>query len=149
MKRNILIIGALVLSGILGCSKGCKKEEAPTPTTGATDTSKAASGLVAADIKVGDGVMAESGKTVTVHYTGTLTDGTKFDSSYDIDRPFTFVLGKHNVIEGWEQGLIGMKIGGKRKLTIPPDLAYGERGAGNLIPPNSTLIFDVELLKVE
>ncbi|MBP6980106.1 FKBP-type peptidyl-prolyl cis-trans isomerase [Candidatus Curtissbacteria bacterium] len=100
------------------------------------------------DTVVGTGAEAVSGKEVTVHYTGTLTDGTKFDSSVDRGEPFTFNLGAGEVIEGWDKGFAGMKVGGKRKLTIPSDMAYGERGAGASIPPNSTLIFEVELLKV-
>jgi FKBP-type peptidyl-prolyl cis-trans isomerase len=101
------------------------------------------------DITVGTGEVATSGKKVTVHYTGTLTDGKKFDSSLDRGTPFTFTLDAGEVIQGWDQGVAGMKVGGKRRLTIPPALGYGERGAGNAIPPNATLIFDIELLKVE
>lgn len=100
------------------------------------------------DVKVGTGKEAVSGKRVTVHYTGTLTDGKKFDSSVG-KQPFSFTLGAGEVIKGWDQGVAGMKIGGKRKLTIPAALGYGERGAGEAIPPNATLLFDVELLKVE
>ena len=98
------------------------------------------------DIQVGDGQEAAPGMTVTVHYTGTLTNGKKFDSSVDRGEPFSFPLGAGRVIQGWEKGIAGMKIGGKRKLTIPPELAYGDRGFANLIPPGSTLIFEVELL---
>jgi FKBP-type peptidyl-prolyl cis-trans isomerase FkpA len=101
------------------------------------------------DIKVGEGAVAEAGKQVVVHYTGTLTDGTKFDSSVDRNEPFTFSLGAGQVIKGWDEGVKGMKIGGKRKLTIPPSLGYGEAGAGGVIPPNATLIFEVELLDVK
>lgn len=101
------------------------------------------------DIKVGEGTEAADGKKVTVHYTGTLTDGTKFDSSKDRGTPFSFVLGSGMVIQGWDQGVKGMKEGGVRKLIIPSHLAYGSRGAGAVIPPNSTLVFEVELLKVE
>ena len=101
------------------------------------------------DVKVGKGAMAESGKSVTVHYTGWLTNGKKFDSSVDAKRPFTFQLGAGQVIQGWDKGVVGMKVGGKRKLTIPANMAYGERGAGDVIPPNSTLVFDVELLNVD
>jgi FKBP-type peptidyl-prolyl cis-trans isomerase len=100
------------------------------------------------DEVVGTGVEAVSGKSVTVNYSGTLTDGTKFDSSYDRNEPFTFKLGAGEVIAGWDQGFAGMKVGGKRKLTIPPSLGYGSQDMGT-IPPNSTLIFEVELLKVE
>lgn len=101
------------------------------------------------DITVGTGDEAVAGKTVTVNYVGTLVNGTKFDSSYDRNQPFSFHLGAGEVIKGWDQGVVGMKVGGKRKLTIPPDLGYGASGAGNVIPPNATLIFEVELLKVE
>lgn len=94
----------------------------------------------------GDGAEATSGQNVSVHYTGWLTDGTKFDSSVDRGRPFEFPLGAGRVIRGWEEGVEGMKIGEKRRLTIPPHLGYGARGAGAVIPPNATLVFEVELL---
>ncbi len=101
------------------------------------------------DIKIGTGEEAVSGKKVTVDYLGTLENGTKFDSSYDRKQPFSFNLGVGEVIKGWDLGVSGMKVGGKRRLTIPPDLGYGENGAGGVIGPNATLIFEVELLKVE
>ena len=105
------------------------------------------SGLIIADIVNGEGDEASAGKTVTVNYTGTLEDGTQFDTS--IGRaPFSFPLGAGRVIKGWDEGVAGMKVGGKRKLTIPPELGYGSRGAGNVIPANATLIFEVELLNV-
>ncbi|AYV54641.1 FKBP-type peptidyl-prolyl cis-trans isomerase [Leptospira kmetyi] len=104
--------------------------------------------LVIKDIRIGTGKEAFSGSNVTVHYVGTLTNGKKFDSSRDRRTPFTFNLGAGEVIKGWDRGVRGMKEGGIRKLTIPPELGYGSRGAGAAIPPNSTLIFEVELLKV-
>lgn len=100
------------------------------------------------DIHIGDGAEATSGQRVSVHYTGWLTNGQKFDSSLDRGRPFEFELGGGQVISGWDQGVAGMRVGGKRKLTIPPELGYGARGAGNVIPPNATLVFEVELLGV-
>lgn len=105
-------------------------------------------GLKIEDQVVGTGSEATSGKKVTVNYLGTLTNGTKFDSSFDRNQPFSFNLGAGEVIAGWDQGVAGMKVGGKRKLTIPPSLGYGSRDLGT-IPPNSTLIFEVELLNVE
>lgn len=99
-------------------------------------------------LKAGIGTEATAGKRVRVHYTGWLTDGTKFDSSVDRGRPFEFNLGQGQVIQGWDQGVEGMRVGGKRKLTIPPELGYGARGAGGVIPPNATLVFEVELLEV-
>ena len=104
------------------------------------------SGLEIEDQIVGDGDEAVAGQTVEVHYTGWLTDGTKFDSSHDRDQTFSFKLGGGQVIAGWDQGVAGMKIGGSRKLTIPPEMGYGERGAGGVIPPNATLVFKVELI---
>jgi FKBP-type peptidyl-prolyl cis-trans isomerase len=105
-------------------------------------------GLQIEEIKVGTGAAAQNGNVVSVHYTGTLLDGTKFDSSVDRGQPFSFTLGAGQVIQGWEEGLLGMKVGGKRKLRIPPDMAYGDRALGP-IPANSTLIFEVELLGVK
>ena len=110
------------------------------PTTG--------SGLQIEDLVLGQGLEATSGKNVKVHYTGWLTNGTKFDSSKDRNDPFVFPLGAGSVIKGWDEGVQGMKVGGKRKLTIPPAMGYGARGAGGVIPPNATLVFEVELLGV-
>ena len=107
-----------------------------------------ANGLVIDEIEVGNGETAVKGKMVSVHYTGWLTDGKKFDSSKDRNDPFNFPLGAGHVIRGWDEGVQGMQEGGKRKLTIPPELGYGARGAGGVIPPNATLTFEVELLKV-
>jgi FKBP-type peptidyl-prolyl cis-trans isomerase FkpA len=108
-----------------------------------------ASGLIIEELKVGTGAEAVAGQYVSVHYTGWLTDGTKFDSSKDRGDPFEFPLGAGHVIRGWDEGVQGMKIGGSRKLTIPADLGYGPRGAGGVIPPNATLVFEVELLGTE
>ncbi|MGZ8255491.1 MAG: FKBP-type peptidyl-prolyl cis-trans isomerase [Burkholderiaceae bacterium] len=108
-----------------------------------------ASGLMIEELAPGEGDTAKSGDQVTVHYTGWLTSGKKFDSSHDRRDPFSFSLGRGNVIAGWDEGVAGMKVGGKRKLTIPPDLGYGARGAGGVIPPNATLVFEVELLGVD
>lgn len=106
------------------------------------------SGLKYEDLVAGDGQAAMAGQMVSVHYTGWLTDGTKFDSSLDRDEPFQFSLGRGQVIRGWDEGVAGMQVGGKRKLTIPPQLGYGRYGAGGVIPPNATLVFEVELLEV-
>ena len=100
------------------------------------------------DLRAGTGPECKAGDTVSVHYTGTLEDGTKFDSSRDRGQAFSFPLGKGRVITGWDVGVAGMKVGGHRKLTIPPDEGYGSRGAGGAIPPNATLYFDVELIKI-
>ncbi len=114
------------------------------PATNAKEVTLAG-GLKYVDLKVGDGDIAEAGLTATVHYTGWLTDGTKFDSSVDRE-PFPFRIGANQVIRGWDEGVKGMRIGGKRKLTIPPDMGYGANGYPPDIPPNATLVFDVELL---
>ncbi len=103
--------------------------------------------LVSTDLVTGTGATAATGDTVTVHYVGTFTNGQKFDSSYDRNQPFVFRVGAGQVIAGWDQGVPGMRVGGKRRLTIPPDLAYGSRGQGP-IPPNSTLVFEIELLSI-
>jgi FKBP-type peptidyl-prolyl cis-trans isomerase len=159
MKKHLLIAA---LATIVMASACTKKEEVKTTET--TNTTQAAATPVSADASaaanaaapkvemqdtvVGKGAEAVNGKSVTVHYTGTLKDGTKFDSSVDRKEPFTFTLGAGQVIKGWEQGIQGMKVGGKRKLTIPPELAYGANAVG-AIPANSVLIFDVELLEVK
>ena len=127
---------------------------APRAAEGASGKmTEMADGLKYTDNTVGTGAEATPGHKVTVHYTGWLDDhgkkGRKFDSSVDRGEPFSFTLGGHQVIRGWDEGVAGMKVGGKRTLTIPPDLGYGARGAGGVIPPNATLIFDVELLKVD
>ena len=115
----------------------------------APDTQITASGLKITELQVGEGAEAASGQTVSVHYRGTLENGKQFDASYDRGTPFTFPLGAGRVIKGWDEGVVGMKVGGKRKLVIPSDLAYGSRGAGGVIPPNATLVFEVELLDVK
>ncbi|MFZ0299773.1 MAG: FKBP-type peptidyl-prolyl cis-trans isomerase [Candidatus Sulfotelmatobacter sp.] len=120
---------------------------APTKVTG--DGVKTDSGLVYWDIRVGNGAEAKEGSHVRVHYTGWLTTGKKFDSSVDAGKPFDFTIGNGEVIKGWEEGVAGMKVGGKRQLRIPPALAYGAAGYPGAIPPNATLIFDIQLLNVE
>ena len=164
MKKAFVVRFAVLMScGALALGAACTKKEttASSTTTASTvagkDSNTASTAAVTApggsvkidEVTVGTGAEAVNGKTVSVHYTGTLMDGKKFDSSLDRGQPFKFELGKGQVIQGWEKGIVGMKVGGKRKLTIPPELGYGERGAGNVIPPNATLNFDVELLGVE
>lgn len=114
-----------------------------------SDLTTSASGLQYKDVSTGTGAEAQAGNTVSVHYTGWLTDGTKFDSSLDRGQPFSFNLGSGGVIAGWDEGVAGMKVGGTRILVIPPELGYGASGAGGVIPPNATLIFQVELLDVK
>src|SRR3984885_1500887 len=121
--------------------------DAPTKVTG--DGVKTASGLVYWDIRVGNGEVAKEGSHVRVHYTGWLTGGKKFDSSVDAGKPFDFTIGNGEVIKGWEEGVAGMKVGGKRQLRIPPALAYGTQGYPGAIPANATLIFDIQLLGVQ
>ena len=137
---------ALAVALSCGCSH---KASGSGDSKDGKKSAPAAGGLVIDDVKPGEGAIATKGKTVSVHYTGRLTDGTKFDSSYDRGQPIDFPLGGGVVIKGWDQGIEGMKVGGKRKLTIPPDLAYGARGTpGGPIPPNATLVFEVELVGV-
>lgn len=121
----------------------------PTTTTNGQKTITTASGLKYVDLKVGTGPTPKPGQIVIVHYTGTLENGTKFDSSRDRNEPFGFPLGAGQVIKGWDEGLSTMKVGGRRQLIIPASLGYGASGAGGVIPPNATLIFDVELLGVK
>lgn len=164
--RRLLISLAAVSLAASGCvlSENAKpafrrstpeaESEAPAPETDglAYDPAKiqrTESGLGYLDLEVGTGAVPEKGQVVTVHYTGRLVDGTKFDSSLDRGKPFSFRLGTGQVIKGWDEGLATMKVGGKRRLFIPSHLAYGERGFPGVIPPNAELHFDVELLSVE
>ncbi|MDO8503874.1 MAG: FKBP-type peptidyl-prolyl cis-trans isomerase [bacterium] len=127
-----------------------KVSQTPPPTAIISEEDeKNMEGLKIEDIIVGAGAEAQAGKKVTVNYSGTLLNGTKFDSSYDRGVPFSFNLGAGEVIQGWDLGILEMKVGGKRKLTIPSELGYGTTGAGGVIPPNATLVFEVELLKVK
>ncbi|MBI2819140.1 MAG: FKBP-type peptidyl-prolyl cis-trans isomerase [Acidobacteria bacterium] len=129
-------------------TSGHAQNDNSSPTKVEGEPTKNASGLQYWEIKAGAGDIAVKGQQVRVHYTGWLTDGKKFDSSVDRGQPFVFPLGAGKVIKGWDEGVAGMKVGGKRQLRIPPELGYGARGAGGVIPPNATLIFDVELLGV-
>lgn len=141
MTKLQKLLLALALTPLLGTAAMANtvKEQVVTTTTG----------LKYQDKVVGTGASPSKGNLVTVHYTGTLANGKKFDSSLDRGKPFTFVIGKGQVIKGWDEGVATMKVGGKRKLIIPPELGYGNRGAGGVIPPNATLNFDVELLDVK
>jgi FKBP-type peptidyl-prolyl cis-trans isomerase len=141
----LIAIVAFVVTAVFA-QGGSTKPNTIAPTKVSGDGTKTADGLQYWDIKVGTGPVAAAGQTVKVHYTGWLTNGKKFDSSVDRGEPFTFNLGGGQVIKGWDEGVAGMKVGGKRQLRIPPQLGYGDRGAGGVIPPNATLIFDVELL---
>jgi FKBP-type peptidyl-prolyl cis-trans isomerase len=140
----VAVVGIILL--VSACAKKGAQNQANTTAAPAGKLVTTASGLQYEVLKEGDGAVAKAGQTVAVHYTGWLTNGTKFDSSVDRGQPFQFVLGTGQVIKGWDEGVAGMKVGEKRKLTIPSNLGYGDRGAGNVIPPNATLVFDVELL---
>ncbi len=152
MKLTLLTAAAVVLTAVtaapdaaLAAETDPKKEEAPVA---AETTVTTPSGLKYVDLVTGDGVEATKDAFVEVHYTGWLENGTKFDSSLDRGRPFGFILGAGRVIQGWDEGVVGMRVGGRRKLIIPPSIGYGERGAGGVIPPNATLVFEVDLIKV-
>ena len=141
-------ISLIIMGGVLAMTSGQAQTNNSSPTKVDGKPTKTASGLEYWDIKAGTGDLAVKGKPVRVHYTGWLTSGKKFDSSVDRGEPFVFPLGGGQVIKGWDEGVAGMKVGGKRQLRIPPELGYGASGAGGVIPPNATLIFDVELLGV-
>ena len=151
MRRALILATSIAALAVL--SSGCqKKDEEPTSTFKPSEAPPEPPGpdkLESVDDVVGTGREAKSGDTVKVHYTGTLMSGKKFDSSRDRGEPFEFKLGGGNVIKGWDQGVVGMKVGGKRRLTIPFDLAYGEQGSPPNIPPKAALKFDIELLEVK
>lgn len=143
------LLAALLAATFLFLVAACADPQNGKPAQTDAEENVTPTGLKYLDLKVGEGAEATSGNVVEVHYIGTLENGTKFDSSLDRQEPLTFRLGAGEVIEGWDQGIAGMKVGGKRKLTIPSDLGYGEQGAGEAIPPGATLIFEVELLGIE
>ena len=155
---TLILASALVFSACSVKPSQPKSTFVPTTTTSTVDSTNTATqstqiitggSMQVEEITVGTGQVAVKGNTVSVHYTGWLTDGTKFDSSVDRRQPFEFSLGAGQVIEGWDQGVAGMKVGGKRKLTIPPELAYGQGGVPGAIPGNATLVFEVELLGIK
>lgn len=157
MFHAILLISACLFFSSFAYSEPRNSSTDPLTTSSTAAASNdnnqgevvTASGLRYTDIVVGTGAAPTTGQRVSVHYTGTLEDGTKFDSSRDRGTPFQFIIGVGQVIRGWDEGVSTMKVGGRRKLTIPSDLAYGSRGVPGAIPPNATLIFDVELLGVQ
>lgn len=145
-----LLITALVSSFYFTTAQAADANTTPLSTIKkASKSMTTESGLIYEDITKGTGATAQAGQMVSVHYTGWLTNGTKFDSSKDRNQAFNFSLGAGQVIRGWDEGVAGMQVGGVRKLTIPPQLGYGARGAGGVIPPNATLVFEVELLSVK
>jgi FKBP-type peptidyl-prolyl cis-trans isomerase len=162
-KASYFLLGLFVACSVEPVSRERKEEPRPLPLqifpeapptkieveAKAPQMNQLPSGLIIEDLSLGTGLEATPGKELTVHYTGKLTDGTTFDSSIPRGTPLVFRPGEHHMIEGWEQGFAGMRVGGKRRLTIPPGLAYGTKGAGSGVPPNATLIFEVELLGVK
>ena len=142
-------VGALVLAAVVVAVLAATLSDSVAEDKKDEKVVTTASGLKYVEQKVGDGKEAKEGSSVKVHYTGTLENGKKFDSSLDRKEPFPVTIGKTRVIKGWTEGLQGMKVGGKRKLIIPPELGYGKDGAGDDIPPNATLIFTIELLEVK
>lgn len=159
LRITCMVLTLAALSGCAGTSKsgstGVAESTAapssapPSTTAPAGRVHKLASGLIYEDLVIGNGTMADPGLMVSVNYTGRLTTGEEFDSSARAGRPLRFQLGASNIIAGWNQGIKGMRIGGKRKLTIPPDMGYGASGSGDVIPPNATLVFEVELVAVQ
>jgi FKBP-type peptidyl-prolyl cis-trans isomerase len=145
LLTSLLLVAGALSTSALATQEGKPME--PAKDTAAKET-VTPSGLKYVDQKTGTGAEAKSGDVVSVHYTGWLENGTKFDSSRDRNEPFRFKLGAGQVIKGWDEGVAGMKAGGKRKLTIPAELGYGKRGAGGVIPPNAILVFEVELLGI-
>jgi len=148
-NTRILIVIVLVAAVAIGAFFAFQKGKQTSVATGDGNMVTTQSGLQYQDLVVGTGAEAIAGKSVSVHYTGLLQDGSKFDSSLDRGQPFTFTLGAGQVIPGWDEGVAGMKVGGKRKLVVPPDLGYGAQGYPPVIPANATLIFEVELLEVK
>jgi FKBP-type peptidyl-prolyl cis-trans isomerase len=149
MLKFAFSVAILALAAAAVFAQSSSKPDTSSPTKVTGKPKSALGGLEYWDIKEGTGATANNGHTVTVNYTGWLTNGKKFDSSVDRGEPFKFELGRGQVIKGWDEGVLGMKVGGKRQLRIPPEIGYGDRGAGGVIPPNATLIFDVELLGVQ
>jgi len=149
MRWNSAIRGSVLGLALAGVACGPSAGEKEMAMKRAVELSAAVTSLGIEDVKVGQGAEATPGRKVTVHYTGTLMEGSKFDSSRDRNEPYTFVLGQREVIAGWDEGVKGMKVGGQRRLTVPARMAYGSRPPGDDIPPNAALKFDVELLGVE
>lgn len=158
MNTKSIIVGIIIVAALIALVVWGEKAQTPviqenmpteTQQASSTRTMTPVQGLNVEVLQEGTGPEAQAGNTVSVHYTGTLTDGTKFDSSVDRGIPFEFQLGIGEVIAGWDAGVAGMKVGEKRKLTIAPELGYGTQGAGGVIPPNATLIFEVELLGIK
>jgi len=148
VEKYLILFLLTAFALIPACTQNEQKVTQSAEQKGGEKMVKTPSGLQYEDLVPGSGDSPKQGKKVTVHYTGWLTNGTKFDSSVDRNEPFTFVIGAGQVIPGWDEGVLNMKIGGKRKLVIPPELGYGAAGAGGVIPPNATLVFEVILLDI-